>query len=61
MQIFEKGGQVIDSIGGALPEEYRFRYLSQQARRKYFDSWQQAKLRKSGLLSRIREALKRGD
>lgn len=58
VKIFEKGGQTIESISGALPEEYRFRYLNQRARRQYFESWQQARLRKSGLLSRIREVLK---
>lgn len=58
VKIFEKGGQIIDSISAALPEEYRFRYLNQRARRQYLESWQQARLRKSGLLSRIREALK---
>ncbi len=60
VQLFEKGGQVIESISAALPEEYRFRYLNQRARRRYFEEWQQARLKKSGLLLRIRDALKRG-
>jgi tetratricopeptide (TPR) repeat protein len=60
VRIFEKGGQAIDAISSALPEEYRFRYLNQRARRHYFEDWQAAKLRQSSLLSRIREALKGG-